>query len=226
MTAISISFFIFGTGSNAAKLPQILAAMGACMGAFCLGNGFGWTSPTFPAIACETESDTGLCPAECDYCFSSDQSGWIAGMFTIGAFLSAFVTGVSLSTVGRKWTLIGMGVPFVLGWILLLLPVPLKLSTDAAVWMFYMGRFVTGFAGGSYALAAPVYIGETAEASLRGALGSCMQLSLVVGVLFCYSVGAGVDWVILTGICIIFPCEFQTSVLLRGKRRKKRYLII
>ena len=196
------------------------------MGAFCLGNGFGWTSPTFPVIVCDTVADTGLCPAECDYCFSSDQSGWIAAMFTLGAFLSSFVTGVSLSMVGRKWTLIGMGVPFVLGWVLLLLPVPLKLSTDAAIWMFYMGRFVTGFAGGSYALAAPVYIGETAEASLRGALGSCMQLSLVVGVLFCYSVGAGVDWVILTGICIIFPCEFQTSVLLRGKTRKKRYLII
>ena len=100
-----------------------------------------------------------------------------------------------------------MGVPFVLGWVLLLLPVPLEMAPDAAIWMFYLGRFITGFAGGSYALAAPVYIGETSEASMRGALGSCMQLSLTIGVLFCYAVGAGVDWVILTGICIIFPCE-------------------
>merc|ERR1719192_736334 len=40
---------------------------------------------------------------------------------------------------------------------------------------------------------------------MRGALGSCMQLSLTIGILFCYAVGAGVDWVILTGLCIIFP---------------------
>ena len=101
-----------------------------------------------------------------------------------------------------------MGVPFVLGWVLLLLPGAAgEMASDAAIWMFYLGRFITGFAGGSYALAAPVYIGETSEASMRGALGSCMQLSLTIGVLFCYAVGAGVDWVILTGICIIFPCE-------------------
>ena len=106
-----------------------------------------------------------------------------------------------------------MGVPFVLGWVLLLLPVPLGLSADAAIWMFYLGRFITGFAGGSYALSAPVYIGETSEASLRGALGSCMQLVLCFGVLFCYAVGAAVDWVVLTGICVIFPCEYYTLYL-------------
>lgn len=191
--------------NNAAKLPQFLAAMGACMGAFCLGNGFGWTSPTYPSIICDKEEDTG-----CDYYFDGDQSGWISGFFALGAFFSSFVTGVSLSTVGRRWSLIGMGVPFVLGWVLLLLPVPLGLSADAAIWMFYLGRFITGFAGGSYALSAPVYIGETSEASLRGALGSCMQLVLCFGVLFCYAVGAAVDWVVLTGICVIFP--FLTMV--------------
>ena len=105
-----------------------------------------------------------------------------------------------------------MGVPFVLGWVLLLVPGVRQMPTDAAIWMFYVGRFITGFAGGSYALAAPVYIGETAEASMRGALGSCMQLLLTVGILFCYALGAAVDWVILTGICIIFPSEiFEQS---------------
>ena len=87
----NFNFHLETGSSNAAKLPQILAAFGACMGAFCLGNGFGWTSPTFPVIVCDPVADTGLCPAECDYCFSSDQSGWIAAMFTLGAFLSSFV---------------------------------------------------------------------------------------------------------------------------------------
>ena len=110
----------------------------------------------------------------------------------------------------------GMGVPFVLGWVLLLLPGAMEdMSPDAAIWMFYLGRFITGFAGGSYALAAPVYIGETSEASMRGALGSCMQLVLCVGVLFCYALGAALDWVVLTGICIIFPCEYHVLIFVR-----------
>ena len=106
-----------------------------------------------------------------------------------------------------------MGVPFVLGWVLLLVPGALDMSTDAAIWMFYIGRFITGFAGGSYALAAPVYIGETSEASMRGALGSCMQLMVTVGILFCYALGAAIDWVILTGLCIIFPSEMLDEML-------------
>ena len=93
-------------GNNAAKLPQILAAIGACFGAFCLGNGFGWSSPTFPAIVCDAEAITGDCG--CDYCFDGDQSGWISGFFALGAFFSSFVTGVSLSTVGRRCA-VGVG---------------------------------------------------------------------------------------------------------------------
>lgn len=86
-------------------MPQILAAIGACIGAFCLGNGFGWSSPTFPAIVCdEVETNkTGIMVCECDYCFSGDQSGWISGFFPLGAFFSSFVTGVSLSMVGRRY---------------------------------------------------------------------------------------------------------------------------
>ena len=95
---------------NAAKLPQIIAAMGACVGAFCLGNCFGWTSPTYPAIICDKPEDLALCngttaaeyDCDCDYYFDSDQSGWISGFLALGAFFSAFVTGVSLSTVGRR----------------------------------------------------------------------------------------------------------------------------
>ena len=84
--------------------------MGACVGAFCLGNCFGWTSPTYPAIICIKPQDDSCTNSmireeydcDCDYYFDSDQSGWISGFLALGAFFSAFVTGVSLSTVGRR----------------------------------------------------------------------------------------------------------------------------
>ena len=37
-------------------------------------------------------------------------------------------------------------------------------------------RFITGFCGGMFVLAAPAYSSEIAEAKYRGALGSLMQV--------------------------------------------------
>ena len=95
-----------------------------------------------------------------------------------------------------------MTVPFITGWILLLIPQPLNLTSPG--W-FYAGRLLTGFGGGAFALASPIYISEIAEPSIRGALGSLMQFQLTLGVLFINGVGALIDWVTLTGICIVFP---------------------
>jgi MFS family permease len=114
---------------------QLIAA---CLGAFALGTGLGWTSPALPYIAgCKEGTD-------CDFFFDDDVGSWIGSLFTIGALLSSFVTGYLMSTIGRKWTMISMAVPFVIGWILLLLPDPTDMSPDAARWMFYSGRFITG----------------------------------------------------------------------------------
>ena len=58
---------------------------------------------------------------------------------------------------------------------------------------------------GAFSLAAPVYISETAETSIRGALGSLMQLMITLGVFFVNTFGIFLDWVVLTGICIALP---------------------
>lgn len=53
-----------------------------------------------------------------------------------------------------------------------------------------------------------MYIGEIAEASIRGTLGSFFQLFLTVGILFTYAIGAGVNWQILSIICGVIPVIF------------------
>ena len=40
----------------------------------------------------------------------------------------------------------------------------------------FFARFITGFCGGMFVLAAPAYSSEVAEARYRGALGSIMQV--------------------------------------------------
>lgn len=83
------------------------------------------------------------------------------------------------------------------------------------IWMLHLGRFLTGVAGGVTAASIPVgllgykdslspicpntddvvwfvlqvYISEISHESVRGALGSCPQMTAVLGSLVLYSLG-------------------------------------
>lgn len=54
----------------------------------------------------------------------------------------------------------------------------------------------------------PMYIGEIAEASIRGALGSFFQMFLCVGILLTYFLGALVDWRTLSIMLGVIPIVF------------------
>lgn len=57
------------------------------------------------------------------------------------------------------------------------------------VWGLYVGRALTGACVGIVSVAAPMYLSEIAENSIRGTLGTFFQLQLTVGVLIAYIVG-------------------------------------
>lgn len=75
----------------------------------------------------------------------------------------------------ERRSLVLLSVPFLAGWLLLLL-----VRSYAAL---LLGRLLTGLAGGAFVLAAPAYSAEIAEPRYRGALGSLMQLVLSTGIL-------------------------------------------
>ncbi|KAJ0058163.1 hypothetical protein NL108_008800, partial [Boleophthalmus pectinirostris] len=60
--------------------------------------------------------------------------------------------------------------------------------------MLYVGRFLTGLAGGMTAASIPVYISEISHKAVRGALGSCPQITAVFGTLTLYVLGLWVEW--------------------------------
>ncbi len=53
-----------------------------------------------------------------------------------------------------------------------------------------------------------MYIGEIAQSEIRGTLGTMFQLMVTIGILFVYTVGAFVDVLVLTLICLIIPIIF------------------
>ena len=193
------------------KLPQILASFAATVGSFGLGTGLAWSSPALPfLVGCNLpDMPSGYDPDKSNctlpVSFSDEEGSWIGSMFNIGALVAAFATGLLMPAIGRKWTMILLSVPFIIGWICLIIPAyKTDISSPA---LFLVGRFFTGVGGGGFALAPPVYISEITETSIRGAMGSVMQFMLTIGIAVVNAMGIenAVDWGIITILCVIPP---------------------
>ena len=95
------------------------------------------------------------------------------------------ISAISFKIIGKKWSLIALSLPFISGWILLCLA--------SSPLTFIIGRFLTGFAGGAFVLAAPAYSAEICETKYRGALGTVMCLMCGLGILF-INLNCNTDW--------------------------------
>lgn len=56
-----------------------------------------------------------------------------------------------------------------------------------------------------------MYIGEIASDDCRGALGSFMQVGIVVGILYVYCIGPYVSFIAFQYICLVIPIVFIAS---------------
>ena len=92
----------------------------ANLGAFGLGTGLGWSSPALPFLSnCNNENAT-IINNELNNCtlpeaFSDETASWIGALFAVGAMFGGFITGLLLPLIGRKWTMIGLSIPFTIG---------------------------------------------------------------------------------------------------------------
>lgn len=102
--------------------------------------------------------------------------------------------------IGRKWTLLSSTVFFILSWILLIL--------TCNVPQIYIARLLQGFGVGFVMTAQTMYIGEIASDDCRGALGSFMQIGIVIGILFVYVVGPYVPYLTFQYMCLCIPIIF------------------
>uniref|UniRef100_A0A8C6U1B8 Solute carrier family 2, facilitated glucose transporter member 4 n=1 Tax=Neogobius melanostomus TaxID=47308 RepID=A0A8C6U1B8_9GOBI len=129
-------------------------------------------------------------------------------IFSIGGMFSSFCVGL----FGRNSMLINNLFAFIGGSLMGLS----KLCRSFE--MMIMGRFIIGaFCGLSSGLT-PMYVGEIAPTSLRGALGTLHQLAIVTGILLAQILGlesllGGADlWPVLLGLTVV-PTVLQMSLL-------------
>lgn len=67
------------------------------------------------------------------------------------------------------------------------------------------GRFLAGFAAGSYGILLPLYIGEISSKQIRGSLLSLFQIILNFGEVFVFTVGHFASFLTLNVICGVIP---------------------
>lgn len=175
-----------GQQQKAAKLPQYAAAVSVTLGAFALGNVLAWTSPAGDELS---------------HKFETSDWAWIGALMALGAAVAVIPIGYLIDKIGRKYTMLGLVLPFTGGWAFIA-------WAEDSVALYMVGRFITGMMGGAFSLTAPAYTSEISEKEIRGSLGSYFQLMLTVGILFVYGVGSATSVFVLSIICGIVPLVF------------------
>ncbi|HEU5198025.1 MAG TPA: sugar porter family MFS transporter [Ktedonobacterales bacterium] len=122
---------------------------------------------------------------------SSTTSEIAVSVVLIGAILGAAAGGRMADTLGRKKSLIILGIIFACGAILT------ALSPNLGFFIAF--RIVVGFGIGAASMITPMYIAELAPPAIRGALVTFNQLAVTVGIAVAYWVdlafaNAGMGW--------------------------------
>lgn len=134
-------------------------------------------------------------------------------IFSIGGMLSSSCVGFVSEWLGRRKAMLINNMFAFIGGSLMGLS---KLCRSYE--MLILGRFIIGAYCGLASGLTPMYVGEIAPTSLRGALGTLHQLAIVTGILIAQVLGLesllGVEdlWPILLGLAVV-PAVFQMALL-------------
>ncbi|CAM3405949.1 sugar porter family MFS transporter [Flavobacterium chungbukense] len=134
----------------------------------------------------------------------------VMAMALWGTVAGAIFGGIPTNKLGRKKTLIGIGILFLLS------AVGSALANDALTFAFF--RFLGGLGIGASTIAAPAYVSEIAPAKDRGRLVSLYQFNIVLGILMAFLSNyllrdAGENaWRWMIGI-MAFPAFFYTIIV-------------
>uniref|UniRef100_A0A8C5CLH3 Solute carrier family 2, facilitated glucose transporter member 4 n=1 Tax=Gadus morhua TaxID=8049 RepID=A0A8C5CLH3_GADMO len=133
-------------------------------------------------------------------------------IFSIGGMASSFCVGFVSEWLGRKAMLINNLFAFIGGGLMGMSKICRSIE------MMVLGRFVIGAYCGLASGLTPMYVGEIAPTSLRGALGTLHQLAIVTGILIAQVLGleallgSEALWPVLLGVTVL-PTVLQMALL-------------
>ncbi|KAF2396247.1 putative MFS monosaccharide transporter [Trichodelitschia bisporula] len=145
--------------------------------------------------------------------FSNARSGTIVALLSIGALLGAIIAAPIADRMGRRFSIFLAAIIFCAGLIV-------QITTISHWYQIAIGRWVAGFGVGALSVLVPMYQSETAPKQVRGALVSCYQLFITLGILTAYCINFGThnienasSWRITMGIAFISPAIIAFGIL-------------
>lgn len=147
--------------------------------------------------------------------------GLAVAMALYGTVLGAAFGGLPADKLGRKTTLLWIGILFFVS------SVGAAIAQDVNTFMIF--RFIGGLSIGASSVVAPVYISEIAPPQYRGRMVISFQLNIVLGILIAYVSnylleGGENDWRWMLGIVAIPSLIF--SILMLFTPETPRWLIL
>lgn len=175
------------------KWRQFLAAILSNLSSITTGLCLGWTSAAESKMKNLVESPLSSIP-------STEEFSWISSLTPLGALVGPYIAGPLTSRIGRKWTLLASSLFFISSFIILIF--------TKTVALVFVARILQGLGVGFVMTAQTMYVGEISSDECRGALGSFMQLGIVMGILYVYCVGPYVSFQSYQCYCLIIPIAF------------------
>lgn len=159
------------------------------------GTCYGWPSPTLQLLKSEDS------PIK----ITSAQGSWITSIMILCSALTPIPSAYLADRFGRKTTLLLGAIPFIIGWVLVIVA--------NSVEILYVARMFSGLGYGIVYTVAPMYTGEIATNEVRGALSTLITLMNKVGILAQYCIGPYVSMRTLAGINLILPISFVLTFI-------------
>ncbi|XP_068627054.1 facilitated trehalose transporter Tret1-2 homolog [Battus philenor] len=159
------------------------------------GTCYGWPSPTLDYL----QSSASSIPT------SRDEGSWIVSIMILCSALTPIPSAYFADRFGRKTTLLLGAIPFILGWVLVIVA--------KSVAVLYVARMFSGLGYGIVYTVAPMYTGEIATNEVRGALSTLITLMNKVGILAQYCIGPFVTMRTLAAINLILPISFVLTFI-------------
>lgn len=190
-----------------------LASFAALLGALSMGLALGYTTPAFISMEDIKTNSSVLDPN--NVVERESEKSHIGSALAIGALVGGFLGEPSNKLLGRKLSLIVFGTPFAIGWLLI--------SLANGLTMLILGRLLTGLCCGLVSGTAPTYVVEIAPPQIRGLLGTCFQVMVVIGILLAAVLGLGLSWKALAAVSIL--SSLAMSILLFGMPETPQWLL-
>ncbi|KAJ4426149.1 hypothetical protein ANN_26958 [Periplaneta americana] len=178
------------------KLRQTIAASVANLSSIAYGMAMAWPTPSLPLL----RSGKPLLDGRI---ISAEEEAWLGSLAFLGALVAAPISSYVSQNYGRKIAGYSVVIPFIVSWLFMVF--------SESLYLFYASRFCLGMCSGGVLVFCPMYVGEIAEDSIRGALGTFRSTLGNSSFIIMYAVGPMISIKDMATICAFLPIIFAIA---------------